>query len=277
MFILAIFVIGFNWAFGFTNLPSFGHAIFFGAGAYGFVFGLKYAPGSLIVPIVATLLLTLVVGIIVGAVSLRGQGIYFALLTFIFSMVAFEFTRRFSDITGGSSGMPISFTNLPFERTLITQPNTYYLALAILVLTYFIAKRIVNSPYGKVLQAIRTNQERTNAIGFPVYRVQLSVFVISGLIGGVAGALQALNMQMAYPGLLSLQTILDALLISIIGGSVTLVGPIIGVGFLFVVWELVVQDSVGLVITAVVLILAIYYMPQGIVGYVQDRFIRDGD
>jgi len=271
--ILSIFAISFNLVFGFSNLPSFGHAAFFGLAGYGFIYGLSYFPEAIVAPIVIGISITVIYSVIVGVVSLRGGGIYFAMLTFAFAQFAFELANRFTEFTGGAGGMILRANNLPFDRLLLNNTVIYILSLVCLVIIIVIGLRIVNSPFGKVLQAIRVNEERAKSIGYPTWRVKFVIFVISGFFASFAGILQALNSQFISPNSLHFEKSLEVILISIIGGSVSIPGAVIGSIFLVSLREMLSGfETPSSIILGIILIMFTFKLPDGIVGYVHKLY-----
>jgi branched-chain amino acid transport system permease protein len=273
VFILAFFAMAFNMAFGFTNLPSFGHAAFFGLGAYGVgIVFTEYVTGTLFIPILVALLLAFVFSLFMGAASLRGRGIYFSLLTFAFAQFLYEVGFRWTEFTGGDDGLIVIIPEV-FGTTVTGPQNVYYIALVLLALLTLAMHRILNSPFGKVMEAIRKNQDRTSAIGYPVKRVQILVFAMSGTLASIAGILQMLNNSFVSPSVLFWQQSIDGLVAVIIGGSTTLLGPIVGAFFLVLLREGV-RDlaNIGIVLTGVVFIAIILLASDGLVGIVKNYF-----
>ncbi|MFC7157669.1 branched-chain amino acid ABC transporter permease [Halomarina halobia] len=276
IFILAFFAMSFNLAFGFTDLPSFGHAAFFGLGAYGVALVFEHLePGTLVIPVIVALLAALVFSLFMGIASLRGRGIYFALLTFAFAQFLYEVVFRWTEFTGGDDGLIVTIPDILGIK--VTGPeNVYYISLVLLALLTVGMYRVLNSPFGKVMGAIRENDDRTSAIGYPVKRVQLTVFALSGTLASIAGILQTMNNQFVSTGLFFWQQSVDVLVATIIGGSTTLVGPIIGAFFLVLLREGVRDlSNVGTILIGVVFILIILLASDGIVGmirqYLEDR------
>jgi len=269
--ILGIFGIVFNWAFGFTDLPAFGHAAFFGLGAYVMALLLQ-SSDSLLFPLAAGLLATLLFSAVVGIISVRGHGIYFALITFAFAQFLYEVVFRWTDVTGGSQGM---FLTVP--AVLGVQPTKtdtlFYLSYGFLLATLVFGYRLINSPFGKVMQAIHYNEERARTIGYPVTSVKITIFTLTGLLSGVAGILSAFRNTFVAPQMLFWETSIEVIIISIIGGSTTLVGPAVGAVFIILLDEVLTDfANFGTVMTGIVFITVIVFMPNGIVGTLKNRF-----
>lgn len=272
--ILGYFGVVFNWAFGHTNLPAFGHAAFYGLGAYGFAMATEHFPESFLVPVVVGIIAATLYGVIVAVFSVRGRGIYFALLTFAFAEFAYTLFFRLTDITGGNDGLIVLIPD--FMGVSLTQPtNVYYLSLVLVGMALLFGYRLLESPYGKLLYAIHYNEERARSIGYPVKRVKISIFVLTAALSSFAGILFTLNNQFISPSVLSMHLTIDVLVIAIIGGTTTLAGPLVGAAVIVLLEELVSDlSNVGTVITGAVFILAILLIPDGIVGEIKNRFER---
>ena len=242
IWIFAIFGLGLNLLMGYTGLLSFGQATFFGSAAYVAGYLLKYYA--------INILLALGVGILVGAVSaavvgylcVQRSGLYFIMLTFALNQMFYFTAYQWTTVTGGEDGMP----GVPRPMVLgvdIRRPLTYYVVVALLFLaSLWIMKRIVESPLGKILQAIRENELRAEALGYNVPRMKLAAFVVGGAFSGLAGVLYAMLF-----GIVPLESIGfvfsgNVVFATLIGGSGSLYGPVIG-SFVFI-W---LSESVSLV------------------------------
>lgn len=264
--IFAVFAVSFNLAFGFTNLPSFGHAAFFGLGAYGVAITLTYTPEMVLLPVLAGLVAAVVYGVVIGAISTQGTGIYFALLTFAFAQGLYEIAIRTPGLSGGSGGLFVELPTL-FGVALSDRLATYYLALAVLALTLVGGHRILQSPFGRVMQAVKHNQDRAEAIGYPVRQFKIVVFTMSGTFSAVAGVLFVINNSFVSPNVFFFHTSLDVLIMAILGGTGTLWGPILGAAFIILLEEAVSGlSNIGTLVTGLLFILVIVFFPDGIGG-----------
>jgi branched-chain amino acid transport system permease protein len=230
VFILSILAMSYNLLFGFTGVVSFGHALFFGLGAYSLGLALEYTPLdtglALIVGIVAGIVVCAFVSLLVGVVSLRLHGVYFAIFTLAVAEMFFIFFSRLS-LTKAEDGF--SITELPrWLDPSQSRLTFYYLVLALFVLTYLFIQRLVNSPTGAVFQAIRENEDRAQAIGFNTLNYKLLSIVIAGTLAALAGMLQVLLNKKVGPELLGVSYTVNPLLMTIIGGIGTFTGPVIG-------------------------------------------------
>ena len=280
VFTLAVLVMSYNLMFGFTGVISFGHALFFGLGGYilGMIteFSGMGANLALVVSFVVILAVNGLLGFLIGMVSLRLRGIYFAIFTLAIAEMGWLFFRGF-ELTNGEDGLNI--VNLPLwidpSRNRI---NVYYVGLLLFVLTYMLIKRLVNSPAGTVFQAIRENEERAQAIGYNTLRYKLLSITIAGMLASMAGMLFSIMDKAARPEILSVGVTVDALLMSIIGGVGTFIGPVLGASGLHIL-DVLFRDSVieigtftinigenWLLILGFVFILVVLVFPYGMVG-----------
>jgi branched-chain amino acid transport system permease protein len=269
--IMAIFATGYNILLGYTGLLSFGHASFFGLGAYGS--GLLMV--KLQVPWPLAIMGGIVVaglgGVIIGFLSLRRSDVYFALLTLAFSQILYFLALQMRKLTGGDDGLygvPVMHVTASIN---LTQPVPIYVfALIIFVAVTYVARRLLNAPFGKTVQAIRENEDRAIACGYHTQSIKLIVFVISALYGGLAGALHAIHLR--FVPLETFYWLLngEVIFVNIVGGLGTFFGPFVGSTVFILLrdymmrvlerWELVV---------GIILILFILFFTVGIVGAVE--------
>ncbi|MHB8750187.1 MAG: branched-chain amino acid ABC transporter permease, partial [Aggregatilineales bacterium] len=228
-FILAILAMSYNLLFGFTGIVSFGHALFFGMGGYALglclgKIGLSDSIG-LLVGIVAGLATCAVLGLVVGLVSLRLSGVYFAMFTLAVAEMASIFFSRWS-VTGAEDGFTI---NLPdWLNPSGNRLGYYYLILALFVGVFVLIRRLIGAPFGSVLLAIRENESRAQAIGYHTLTFKLLAMMLAGTLAGLAGILQVIYNKKVDPGSLGIDYTINPLLMTIIGGLGTFTGPVIG-------------------------------------------------
>lgn len=241
--ILAIFAMSLDLLVGYTGLVSFGHAAFFGIGAYALaLLAPRYEPASLWVTLPAALLAAGVAALAVGALVVRVKGIYFIMVTLAFAQM-FHFVVHDTDFGRGSDGVTINFRPVatlagrtPFD--LADPVHAYYFVLAALVGSFAVLGLVLRSPLGAALKGIRANAHRMRSLGFPVYRYQLASFVLAGVLAGLAGYLSALQHGFVSPELLSWHQSGNVLLMLILGGMGTLHGAAIGAGAFVLLQEL---------------------------------------
>jgi ABC-type branched-subunit amino acid transport system permease subunit/ABC-type branched-subunit amino acid transport system ATPase component len=238
---LALFVLvglGFNVLLGYTGLVSFGHAMFFGLGAYAAaLFQIHLVPESFWLPIIVAVVFNLVMGIVIGFLILRRRGVYFALLTLAFTAMWFSIVYRWTDFTGGENGL----RGVARPAMLGLDPDAdlvfYYLVAALVFAGGVILWRLVNSPMGRVFQAIRENEQRCRFLGYRVNIYKLAAFTISAAFVSLPGALFAYLLYFVSADLVSVPFSGEILAMSIIGGAGYFLGPPIGAIFYIVFQE----------------------------------------
>jgi len=286
VFIFAVYALSYDLLMGYSGILSFGHAMFFGSGAYVLgvllkgtrseVFGLhlRLAPQQLPVVVLVIVLTAVILALLTGALSLRVRGVYFAMVTLAFAEVFFILvaSQELRPLTGGDEGLH----GIPAPELLspsAQRVNFYYAALIFLVLMYYLARRLVNSPAGRVLVAIRENEGRAASIGYNVFLYKLLIIVVAGVFAALAGGLNALFFRSATPEVLGVGRTIDALLMTIVGGAGTLIGPVLGAVTIRFLGNYL-ADWFGqrwqLVFGAIFVLLVLFF-PYGIVGTWQMR------
>ena len=296
-----VLVAGFDLLLGYTGIVSFAHTMFFGIGAYGIAIAttrLGATWSALAAGLGGALAVSLVLSLAVGLFSLRVRAIFFAMITLAVASAFQTLASQLSDFTGGEDGLTFKvpailspayeFAEEPFLGvSLDGRLLCYYLMFVLAVVLVLAVLRIVNSPFGRVLQAIRENEFRAEAIGYRVVVYRTLASVLSALVACIAGAMLALWLRYNGPDTsLSFEIMLDVLLIVVIGGMGTVYGAVIG-SALFVVAQSYLQDLLRLGSEAasglpwlaallspdrwllwlgVLFVLSVYYFPTGIVG-----------
>ncbi len=228
--IWGMFALGFDLLVGFTGYLSFGHAAFWGLGAYGAGYTLlHFTDNALVAMLVGTLVASLV-AVVLGYLTLRRHGIYFAVLTLAFAeMFYYAALAPLQDWTGGDNGLTAIPTpvlaGVPLKGAAI-----HYLVSACALIALYVARRIARSPFGLMLRAIKSNETRLRSTGIDVYRYKVTAFAISGVYAGLAGTLYALYETYVPTESLHWVTSGEVVMMSVIGGLGTLVGPMIGAG-----------------------------------------------
>jgi branched-chain amino acid transport system permease protein len=228
MLIFAIFALGFDIVFGYTGLLSFGHAMFFGIGAYGTALVLiKFIP-SLFAGLLVSAILAQAVAFIVGFLSIKRRGIYFVMITLAFCQMLYFIAFKWTGLTGGDSGLHgVPRTSFgPFD--LNNEITFYFFILLMFFLSVLLAVRIVNSPFGRVLKCLKDNEDRARSIGYDTYRFKLISFMISAFFSSLAGGLYAVHLNFVPLDTLSIHTSGDVVIMALVGGIGTLYGPIFG-------------------------------------------------
>lgn len=270
--VYGLFALGFNLLYGYTGLLSFGHAAYWGLGAYGTGIALaKLKLGSLWLAIGIGLASAVVGGAIVGYLCLRRRGIYFAMLTLAFSQVFYFAAFHMADLTGGDDGLrgipKLALGLFGYELSLASPLAFYYFALAWVALAVAGLKRVLDSPFGAVLLAIRENSGRASACGYDVSRVKLVSFVLSALIAGLAGSLDALRLTVVPVEALYWSTSGQPVIMTLLGGAGTFFGPFVGAATF-----LILADRLSLIVEAWPLVIGaifmafVLFLPRGIWG-----------
>ncbi|MCL7455163.1 MAG: branched-chain amino acid ABC transporter permease [Anaerolineae bacterium] len=269
VFILAIFALSYDLIFGITGLLSFGHAMFFASAAYLTGIMLKSFAWSLGPTFGLMLVAAVVQALLFGLVLPRVRGVTFALVTLGFAEVFHIIiqSREAAQYTGADVGLqgiiPPDWLNPSAERL-----RFYFLALALVVLAYLVARRFVSSPTGRVCVAIRENEDRALMLGYNTFYFKLAALILSAIMAGVAGMLHALYQPLVSPGVASLTFTVNALLMVLVGGIGTLSGALLGAGilrlltFYFDKWF---AASAGFLLGAVYVTLVLL-LPYGIIG-----------
>jgi ABC-type branched-subunit amino acid transport system permease subunit len=244
--IYGIFAIGFNILFGLTGYLSFGHAAFLGVGSYTAVWSFKLLTMNVLPAVLFGMLVAGLFALLIGYVSLRRSGIYFSILTLAFAQMAYNLAYSvLTPITNGETGLQITRTDprvidtwLSGASTLIPATNLFglpmrgysgfYFCAAMLIVAFYVALRITRSPFGTMLRAIRSNQNRLNFTGVHSRPYALAAFVISGVFAGLAGALLAATDPLAGAERMQWTASGEVVLMTILGGVGTLVGPMLG-------------------------------------------------
>jgi branched-chain amino acid transport system permease protein len=279
MMILAIFALSLDLLVGYTGLVSFGHAAYFGVGAY--VLALmtpKYEAASLWLTLPAAIAIAGLAALAVGIFVVRVKGIYFIMVTLAFAQM-FYFVFHDTKFGRGSDGISMNFKPTatiagaaPFD--LGNSAHVYYFVLAALVAVFLFLRMLLASPFGRALQGIRSNEHRMRSLGFPVYRYKLASFALAGALAGLAGYLSAMQFGFANPELLSWHQSGNVLLMLILGGLGSLYGAIVG-AFAFVALQEVYSSLTThwqLLLGATIIALVIF-LPGGL-SSVAGRFKR---
>jgi len=276
IFIFAIFAMSLDLILGFTGLMSLGHAAFFGLGAYAVaVLGAQFAINAWI-GVAAGVLLAAGGAAVIGFFCVRTAGIPFLMLTLAFSQLIFSVALKWRDVTGGSDGLALatqpSFFGLSLSRSLVM----YFMTLIFFAAVYVVLRRLINAPLGHVFIGIRENEPRMAAIGYPTRAYKLLAFTIAGAFAGLAGGLYAI-----FNGFISSDAMYwtasgDILIMTMLGGAGTLIGPAIGAGAFLLMKNVVSSYSEHwLAIIGAAFIGCVMYFPGGIWGTVRQlRFSK---
>jgi len=271
IFIFSAFAMSYDILLGFTGIVSFGHAMFFGIGAYGTGIIIREFQGSfltIILSLVAVMMLSALVSFIAGILSLRLKTHYYAMLTLALAQLFLMAAEKWRSLTGGNDGFTFFLPVWLMDPT-----HFYFVALGFMIVIYFLLYRFTQSPVGRILQAIRENEHRVESLGYKVFYYKVAASIVSGVVGALSGAMYAYTMHFVSTSVFSIDQTLNVLLMTIIGGVGTLVGAIIGAGLIELIhhWLTQLADVFWLfdrwlILFGLVYILAVMFFPQGIVG-----------
>jgi branched-chain amino acid transport system permease protein len=274
----AIALLGFNLLFGYTGLLSFGHAMFIGLGAYGAavttgVLGIKSFEAVLL----AVVLGAMVAAVPIGFLCVRYVGIFFGMLTLAFGMLFYSFLFKFYHVTGGDSGMRVprmrvlGLELLQYNKIEFLAGPFYYYCLVLLIIAGAIMWRIVHSPFGLHLRAIRDNARKAEYLGIHVHRCRLAAFVISAAFGAVGGAILGFRIGLADPELVYWTQSGQLVFMTVLGGFGNFFGPIVGaLAFILLQDQLQSLTQYWRFILGAILTIIVIGFPDGMAGIAGD-------
>jgi len=279
--IFGLFAVGFNLVFGYTGMLSFGHASFLGVGSYLTGIAMVHFGLHWLAAIVVGVLASLLAGLVVGYLAIRTRGIYFSMVTLALGQVIYYLFYKAERWTGGENGLrgiKAEVIDLFGFRIDFLNPMTkYYVIWFFVALAMWLVSRILASPFGAVIEAIRENEKRTAACGYDVARAKLLIFVISAGVCGLAGSLRALHLSVVPVDSLHYLQSGQAVMMCLLGGMGTFFGPFVGAGVFLYLEDVVTtltkywMGAVGLLFMALVL-----FFPRGIWGTLVHQLQRRG-
>ncbi|MFE0754028.1 branched-chain amino acid ABC transporter permease [Inquilinus sp. NPDC058860] len=263
----ALFACAFNLLIGYVGLLSFGHAAFFGGAAYVTAHAAKIWGWPPELAILAGTAAAAGMGLVMGFLAIRRQGIYFAMITLALSQMVF-FVALQAPFTGGEDGIQSVPQDRMFGLLDLSDSLTfYYVVLAIFGLGFFVIWRIVNSPFGQILKAIRENEPRAISLGYRVDAYKLTAFVMSAALAGLAGGTKALVFQLASLTDIQWQMSGEVILMTLLGGIGTLVGPVVGAGLVVTLQNYLAESALPVtVVTGAIFVVVVLLFRRGIVG-----------
>jgi branched-chain amino acid transport system permease protein len=270
--ISGLFAMSLDVLVGYAGLPSLGHAAFFGVGAYAFALVSKRVSASVFVALPGAVLAAAVVAVAIGALSVRASGIFFLMLTLAFAQMLYALAFGWIPVTGGSdglSGVPRPDLGIAGANLFLTS-NFYVFVAVVFVLSALALGAIVKSRFGLALVGVRENERRMRALGYDTTRLKIAAFVISGAFAGLAGALQASFDQFVSPSDVFVTTSVAALVMVLVGGAGTLVGPVVG-AFVVVSLRTFLSDQPGIgerweTLLGVLFIATVLFARAGLIG-----------
>jgi len=269
--IFAIFALSLNLMLGYTGLVSFGHAAYFGIGVYTCALLIKKTGLDFLITLPVAGVFGATSAFVIGLFCVRLTKIYFAMLTLAFSQIVWVIVFKWNTLTGGDNGI----IGIDFPSYLDSKVKFFYFVLIVFILVVIVLRRIVNSPFGRILIAIRENPDRTEFIGINVKLFRLLAFVISGFFAAIAGGMFCMFNNSAFPDSLHWPVSAEVLIMTLLGGKYNFFGPVIGAASLLYLRMLSTSyTEYWPLILGIILCLLLFFFPNGIAGFVQDRFDR---
>lgn len=284
IFLLSALAISYNLMFGFSGVISFGHAAFFGAGAYAVGLLMLHLEWPLGLSVLTALIISVLMGLLISVIALRIRGLYFAIFTLAFAEIFFILSqnRILTEITGAEDGF--TFLVPDWINATKNRLTFYYIGLLFLIFTFWLVRRLVQSPAGRVLNALRDNEDRAQMLGYNTFVYKTLAIVLAGVMATGAGVLRGLLNKGASPNVLGVDFTMQPLLMTLIGGSGTYSGPVVGAFFLRLTEQLL-RDTIVIIgtveinigerwalILGVVFILIVILFPSGIVGTLRTQW-----
>lgn len=271
--ILVIFAASLHLLMGLGGITSFGHAAFFGLGAYGAALFAKFAGTGLGVALIAGPLLALLAALAAGVFVLRAQGVYAAMLTLALAQLLWSVATQWIAVTGGDNGV----LGLWPPQWLSSKAAYYLFCVVIAVACVVVLRRVALSPFGFALRAVRDGRARAEASGIHAQRTLLAAFAAGGLFAGLAGVLNTFHKGSVFPSVLGIAQSLDALLMLLLGGLHTLSGPVVGAAaYHLLSVELTRATEHWRLVLGIAIVVLVIAFPQGIAGFVRERLERRG-
>jgi len=277
--IMALFAVSLNLLVGYTGMISFGHAAFFGVGAYSVGILLQKYSSNLLVSLFLAMFFAAVAALIIGLFCIRLGEIYFAMLTMAFAQIVYTIVVKWTSMTGGDQGLIGGIPKPPifllgFSVDIGSPLNFYFFTVILVIGSFIVCKLIVDSPFGAILKTIRDNSLRASFIGIPVKIYQLIIFVIAGAFAGLSGALMALFISGAYPDFTYWTKSAEPIFMILVGGMGSLVGPILGAAILNLLTAYITMYThLYELIMGTILVIFILSLKKGIADHLLERGI----
>ena len=266
--VMSLFALSFNLLFGYMGQLSFGQAAFYGLGGYTVAMLIMKAHFNFWLSIIAGVLVSGIIGLIVGFFCVRLRGIYFAVLTLAFGQLIFSVVFKWHKFTGGDDGIQGVFP----PEFLKSPTNYYYFLLIVFLLSALVLWKIIHSPFGQTIIAMRENSERTEFLGIHIAKYQLITFVIAAAFAGLAGAIWVPFYRSVAPSYLTWIKSGEPVMAAILGGPSLFYGPVLGMFIMtfFHSWVLGFTIYWPVVMGALILVV-IFFLPGGILGFIQEK------
>jgi len=274
----AIFATSLNLLIGYGGMVSFGHGLFYGLGAYSFALLLQ--KGGISVPAAFALTVTIggAVAAVIGAICIRLKEIYFSFLTLAFQMLLYSLIIAWTPLTGGDQGLTGGVPRPPFLGIRLDDPQHLYLfCCVVLVVSLFLMRHIVESPFGYTLRMVRDNPRRVGFLGVQAWRIRLLAFVVAGIFGSIGGTLMSLYVSSAYPDFAYWTISGEGVFMILLGGIGVFLGPLVGATLLLLLSDTVTRltEYFGLVLGVVILCFALG-LRKGLLGFALDAWAKRG-
>lgn len=277
--IFGLYAVGFNLLFGYTGMLSFGHAAFLGVGSYLAGISVVHAGWPWWAAIVVGVAASCLAGLVIGYLAIRTRGIYFSMVTLALAQIVYYVFYKAERWTGGENGLrgvKVEAIHLPGISIDFLNPlNKYYVILVFVALALWFVSRVLNSPFGAVIEAIRENEKRAAACGYDVARAKLLVFVLSAGICGLAGALRALHLSIVPIDSLHYLQSGQAVMMCLLGGMGTFFGPFVGAAVFLYLEDVVTNlTRYWMGVVGVIFMVFVLFFPKGIWGTLLHQFER---
>ncbi len=268
-----LFATSLNILVGYGGMVSFGHAMFFGGGAYAFGLLMQKGGASIPVAILGAIVFCALLGLVVGAICVRLKEIYFSFLTLAFQMLIHSIIITWTSLTGGDQGLMGGIPRVWGSINLADTQTLYWFSCIVGVLCLFLMRYILQSPFGYTLRMVRDNADRAKFLGIDVWRVRLYAFVLASCFASVGGVIMALFVSGAYPEFSYWTMSGEAVFMIMMGGLHTFIGPVVGAGLLLVFNDIITRTTEyhGLALGVIVLLFALGFK-RGITAFVVQIF-----
>jgi branched-chain amino acid transport system permease protein len=260
-----------NLVLGYGGIFQFHHAVFYGVGAYGTTLVLTKTGLPPMLAFIAGPFVSAAFGLVLGIICIRLSKLYFGMLQISLGSLVWAIVYRWYAFTGGDDGIH----GIPMPEMLSSPKSAYYFTLIITLVSLFIMWKIIRSPFGSALQGIRDNPVRSEMIGINVRRHQLLALVIAGFFAGVAGSLFVVVDNTVFPDMLFWTLSLEIVIMCLLGGWFTFLGPMLGAAVIIALRTFVsTYTDYWALVLGIIMMLVIFFLPNGILGYVEEKFKR---
>jgi branched-chain amino acid transport system permease protein len=268
IFVTGLLATSLNMVLGFGGMYQFHHAVFYGVGAYGFGLMLTKTTLSPLLAFIVGPVVSGVLGLLMGLICVRLSKLYFGMLQISLGSLVWAIVFRWYSFTGGDDGIH----GIPMPELISSTTGSYYFTLIVTVICLILMNMIVNSPFGRIFQAIRDNPERSEAVGVNVKSHQLMGLVIAGFFGGVAGVLFVTVEGSVFPDLMFWTLSLEILIMCLLGGWFTFLGPMLGAAIMVTLRTVAgIYTEYWTLVLGIILMLLIFFLPQGALGYFSEK------